>query len=255
MANVYVTVTQANWGCGMSVSFEEYLDQIENHLQPLDPMRRAELLSELRHHLEDTVADLSREDGEGEQQVQDAIARMGPPDEIGRALVEADRPRSLRNALLAMLPFALLTLAGVVDFHTAYNHRFATAVLVLCVGVSYYFWPGARQTSWPVWSASWAGFASMLPLAMTMAVSPGGSSSFVVTLLFPIMAFTFLRRQSLRHFVLALSSVIWTGSFIVLGVSRFSFDLAAVGLIPMLAVTYIVRQQKATSHSIMQITQ
>ncbi len=226
----------------MNASFEQYLRRVEMHLYPLDPSRRAELLLELRHHLEDSAA---RFMGESEDdRARNAVARMGPPDEVGKALVRGDRSHSPRNALLATLPFALLVVAGIVDFHTAYNHSFVTAVLLACLGVSLRYW---GEPVWPVWSASWAGFASMLPLAIAITESPGGSTSFILTLPLPIAVISLLRQQGHRHVLLAIGGTVWVAVFVVLRVSQFSSGLTVMGLIPMLAAVYAVRQYKRRS--------
>lgn len=229
----------------MTLSFEEYLGQIESYLHPLDPSRRAELLLELRCHLEDTVIHLATKEEDEDERVQSAIAWMGPPDEIGRGLVKADRPRSGRNALFALLPYALLALAGIVDFKTTYNHSFVTVVLLLSLGVTLYFW---GQPNWPTWSTSWASFASVLPLAITENGQNGSMDSlFVITLFFPLAAFNFFRQQSLRHALLSICGAVWVSGFIVLRVSQFSLGLVAIGAIPVMIGMYIVRRYKKYS--------
>lgn len=241
----------------MNVSFEDYLAQVESHLRPLDQSRRAELLLELRHHLDDsaTAYRFSKEKDE-DSRIQSAINPMGPPDEIGRALVEADRPRSRRNALLAILPYALLTLAGFVDFITAHNHSFITVVILLCLGISYYFWSVSGRSNWPVWSASWAGFASMLPMAITeSAQTMGGASLFALSFLALLVALNFFRKQGLRHVLLAVSGIVWVGIFVVMRVSYLRAELVVMGVIPMLAIVYMVRQYTTTNGSPMQPNQ
>jgi hypothetical protein len=239
----------------MNAGLEDYLGQVERNLRPLDPLRRGELLLELRHHLEDSVAYPFRKSGDEDDRIQSAIAHMGPPDEIGRALVGADRPRSRRRALLAILPYALLPLAGFLDFITAHNHSFITVVLLLCFGASFYFWSISRRAGWPAWLASWAGIASMLPIAITESGSTtGGAGLFALSFLVPLVLLNFFRKQSLRHTLLALGAIIWVGIVIVLRVSYFRVELAVMGVVPIMTIVYFLRQY-AISRSPMQPVQ
>lgn len=229
----------------MTTSLEEYLTQVERNLRPVAASRRIELLLELRHHLEDSVAALSWKSGDEETHIQNAIERMGPPDEIGQALVKADRSRSRRHALLAMLPFLLLPLAGFLDSITAYNHSLITAVLLACLGVTCYFWPISGQANWPIWSASWAGVACMLPVIITESgQTTGGASLFALSFLVPIAFLFFFRKQSFKHVLLVFGGIIWAGSMIVLRVSPFQADLVVMGLAPMITIVYFLRRHR-----------
>ena len=229
----------------MNAGLEEYLGQVERNLRSLDALRRVELLLELRYHLEDSAASLSRKSGDQDEHIQDAIERMGPPDKIGQALVKADRLRSWRHTLLALLPYVLLPLAGFLDSLTASNHSFVTAILLLCLGVSCCYWSISGRTKWPTWSASWAGVASMLPVAITESgQTTGGASLFALSFLVPIAFLFFFRKQSFRHVALVLGGIIWIGSMIVLRVSPFRTDWVVIGMVPMITIVHFLRQYR-----------
>jgi hypothetical protein len=160
-------------------------------------------------------------------------------------LVKADRPRSRRHALLAVLPFVLLPLAGFLDSVTAYNHSFITVILLACLGVTCYFWPISGQTNWPAWSASWVGVACMSPVIITEGgQTTGGAGLFALSFLVPIAFLLFFRKQSFKHVLLAFGGIIWAGSMIVLRVSPFHVDLVVVGLVPMIMIVYFLRRNR-----------
>jgi len=80
-----------------SLEIDTYLAQIESHLQELEPDSRAELLLELRTHIEDSMTELPG---------QDVIARMGPPTKVGRALAKANRAHPNRRKRWIIAPVA-----------------------------------------------------------------------------------------------------------------------------------------------------
>lgn len=245
MARIYFATPQVDWRRYVNTSLEEYLAQVERNLRPVEASRRRELLLELRHHLEDSIAALSRKNDDEDRHIQSAIERIGPADEIGQALVKADRPRSRRHALLAVLPFVLLPFAGFLDSITAYNHSFITVVLLACLGVTCYFWPISGQTNWPAWSASWVGAACMLPVIITEGgQTTGGAGLFALSFLVPLVFLFFSRKQSFRHVLLVLGGIILVGSMIVLRVSPFRADLVVIGIAPLIMIVYFLRRRR-----------
>jgi hypothetical protein len=78
---------------------ENYLAQIESQLQELEPDCRAELILELRTHVEDSMAD---------RPGQDVLAHMGSPNKVGKALAKANRSHLKDKKLWVVAPVATL---------------------------------------------------------------------------------------------------------------------------------------------------
>lgn len=90
-----------------------YLGQIEKELSQVDPIRRTEILGNVREHLEVKYSQLTAEQRtiDGYRQI---VSEMGPPQEYAELLDEAQTARRSRSGIHAMLTVAfVIALIGV----------------------------------------------------------------------------------------------------------------------------------------------
>lgn len=100
---------------------EGYLRQIEKSLAKTDHPRRAEILSDVKEHLERKYAELPPAERNWEY-YQRIITEMGPPEDYAELLTEertAERSRFGINEVLAIIFVATLITIGVYLVHTA----------------------------------------------------------------------------------------------------------------------------------------
>ncbi len=101
---------------------ERWLNRVCAHVR--GRRRRAAVRQELAAHLDDRMRALKTQGMDETQAEQQAVASMGDPDAVGRALAQADRPLRrvlswLRTilfwvAILALLTFSALCLTHVI---------------------------------------------------------------------------------------------------------------------------------------------
>lgn len=198
------------------MSCDVYLAQVNKQLRLLASSIRAEILAELQQHIEDSA----KETG---QPVQTILARMGAPDEVGKALAQANRQRMMREWRWALIPYPVLALAAVMDRLTANNYAFALGTLIVCFGVVFYYFL-TRLLDWPFWVASWAGLASMLP---AMAVGYGGNL-WIFALVFPCAVLRIASEQGLGAVLLVICSMCLVAAMTLLRITAFTLDSATV---------------------------
>ena len=81
----------------------DYLRRLERAAAPLAPSRRAELVAEIREHIDDALLTAGATD---EVAVRNVLERLGPPEEIAAAAGPSQR-RSGRLELAAMIALAV----------------------------------------------------------------------------------------------------------------------------------------------------
>lgn len=198
------------------MSCDVYLEQVNKQLRLLAGSIRAEILAELQQHIEDNA----RETG---QPIQAVLAQMGAPEEVGKALAQANRQRMMREWRWALIPYPVLIIAALIDRLTSNNYAFALGTLIICFGVVFYYFL-TRLLDWPFWVASWAGLASMLP---AMAVGYGGNL-WIFALVFPCAVLRIASEQGLGAVLLVICSMCLVAGMTLLRISTFTLDSATV---------------------------
>ena len=82
---------------------EDYLRRLDRAAAPLSGSRRAELLAEIREHIDDALVEAGADD---DVAVRNALERLGPPEEIVAA-AEPEQRRSGKLELAAMIALAI----------------------------------------------------------------------------------------------------------------------------------------------------
>jgi hypothetical protein len=86
----------------------DYLDQLERELQA-SPDKQAEILREIRSHLELAVLDMERNGEDNDARLAQALARFGEAEHIGRELRQVHGRATWPEIGLAALPLLLFS--------------------------------------------------------------------------------------------------------------------------------------------------
>ena len=152
-------------------ALDDYLDRVGRELQA-SPEETAEVLREVRSHVDLAVADLARNGDDRAAYLSQALARFGVAERIGRELRQVHGCATWQEAGLAALPILLF--------------GFLPYALELPIWAAPLVWLAATATAWragwPLWWWAWLGW---LPCVVPGA--PGdllwGAVAYVVILL------------------------------------------------------------------------
>jgi len=133
-------------------ALDDYLERVGRELQA-SPEEAAEVLREVRSHLELAMRDLERNGGDGSAGLAQALARFGAAEQIGRELRQVHGRSAWQETILAVLPLLLFGWLPSVLPAPAWSAPLALAVATL-VG-----W----RARWPLWWWAWLGW---LPLVI-----------------------------------------------------------------------------------------
>lgn len=128
-------------------ALDEYLDQLGRELQA-SPEEAAEVLREIRSHVELAVADMGRNGGDGAACLGRALERFGAADQIGRELRQVHGRATWQEAGLAALP---LLLFGFLFSLPAVPIWVAPLALVAATALAW-------RAGWPLWWWAWLGW-------------------------------------------------------------------------------------------------
>lgn len=142
----------------MTMSPGQYLEDVRDNLR-LDLVSEAEVISELRAHIEDKLEEM-KEAGLSEEEATDTcLELLGSSRVVARQMYEAHSQGTWKQALMAALPHLLFALVFALDWWRGIGWLAIVLGLVLVTAV-YSWWHGR-----PVWSFTWLGY-SLLPLLM-----------------------------------------------------------------------------------------
>jgi len=151
----------------MNAELERYLSEIASQLN-VDPVSEREILSEIRSHLEDAIAQM-REDGVGmEESVIIALRELGEAREVGRMLGRLHSESANQAVLAAFLPVALalsfkwLLLPLLRDL--AHWQASPTPVVLACLALLALLVPGLTFKRWRYGYSVWV-FFSLVTIA------------------------------------------------------------------------------------------
>lgn len=152
-------------------ALDDYLDRLGLELQAT-PEEAAEVLREVRSHLELATLDAERRGNDESVSLARALERFGPAEHIGRELRQVHGRATWQEAGLATLP---LLLFGLLD---AAPHAPAWIAPLLLMLATFLGW----RARWPLWWWAWLGW---LPLAIPGAPRDlvWGAVAYVVILL------------------------------------------------------------------------
>lgn len=151
----------------MNEELERYLCQIASQLN-VDPGQEREILSEMRSHLEEAMAERQEEGLAAEESLAAALEQFGEAREIGRLLGRQHSDSANQAVLAAFLPVALaitfkwLLLPLLRDL--AHWQASPTPVIFACLALLALLVPGLTFKSWRYGYGVWA-FFSLVTIA------------------------------------------------------------------------------------------
>lgn len=151
----------------MNEELERYLCQIASQLN-VDPGQEREILSEMRSHLEEAIAERQEEGLAAEESLAAALDQFGEAREIGRLLGRQHSDSANQAVLAAFLPVALaitfkwLLLPLLRDL--AHWQASPTPVIFACLALLALLVPGLTFKSWRYGYGVWA-FFSLVTIA------------------------------------------------------------------------------------------
>ena len=159
----------------MGREFREYLAYLEQRLR-LDPQKRAEVLSEIHSHLEESSAELRSQGLSSDEATDRALRGIGNPRQLAKTFYAVHATGSWRDILLAVLPH--LVLAGIFAFHLWTALFWVVIALTAATLIAVVAW--RRGT--PQWTYPWLGYALAAPAltwALAMAAIGYGAWAFI----------------------------------------------------------------------------
>ena len=128
-------------------TLDDYLDQLGHELQ-VSPDEQAEILREIRSHLELAALDMGRNGGDKDARLARALERFGEAEHIGRELRQVHGRATWPEIGLAALPLLLFSWLPTVIPMPAW------IVPLILVTVAAIAW----HTHWPLWYWAWLGW-------------------------------------------------------------------------------------------------
>lgn len=156
---------------------DAYLEQVQAHLH-LDPLTERRVISELRAHFDEKLADLAREGVGGEAAEREAVASCGDPRVIARLTYEACSRGSWVDTLVGCQPH--LVVAALFITHQWRHPLLLIAAFIPITVITFIAW---RRNA-ADWRYPWTGYAflplliagyfSVQPVASTVSFLLGG---------------------------------------------------------------------------------
>ena len=141
----------------MASEMHGYLVQVARDLH-LESGKRAEILNELKTHIEDRAHELVQEGKSSEDALRHAVDGLGPSQALAQGFYAVHSRGPWRHTALAVLPHILLALTYA--YHLWTNPFWVGAMLAVALATSVVGWRKGR----PSWAYPWLGYSLAAPM-------------------------------------------------------------------------------------------